>query len=89
VHPRTFHYNCNHARAGFPANQPNKYKTCRVGLTQLIRFLVLKLIHPGLNLRFNMGAIFTVNYFLVEDDIPVDSETLLMTDFVNLKIKST
>jgi hypothetical protein len=58
-------------------------------LTQLIRFLVLKLIHPGLNLRFNMGAIFTVNYFLVEDDIPVDRETLLMTDFVNLKIKST
>jgi hypothetical protein len=26
--------------------------------------------------------------FLVGDDIPVNSETFLMTDFVNLKIKS-
>jgi hypothetical protein len=25
---------------------------------------------------------------LVGDDVPVDSETLLVTDFVNLKIKS-
>jgi hypothetical protein len=25
----------------------------------------------------------------VRDDIPIDSETLLITDFVNLKIKST
>jgi hypothetical protein len=25
----------------------------------------------------------------VRDDVPVDSETLLLTDFVNLKIKST
>jgi hypothetical protein len=25
----------------------------------------------------------------VRDDVPVDSETLLMTDFINLKIKST
>jgi hypothetical protein len=25
----------------------------------------------------------------VEDDIPIDSETLLMTDFMNLKIKLT
>jgi hypothetical protein len=25
----------------------------------------------------------------VEDDIFIDSETLLMTDFINLKIKST
>jgi hypothetical protein len=25
----------------------------------------------------------------VEDDVPVDSEALLVTDFVNLKIKST
>jgi hypothetical protein len=24
----------------------------------------------------------------VEDDVPIDSETLLMTDFVNLKIKT-
>jgi hypothetical protein len=27
--------------------------------------------------------------FLVGDDVPVDSETLLVTDFVNLKIKPT
>jgi hypothetical protein len=26
--------------------------------------------------------------FSVEDDIPIDSKTFLMTDFVNLKIKS-
>jgi hypothetical protein len=36
-----------------------------------------------------MSVIFTVNYFLVGDDVPVDSETLLVTDFVNLKIKPT
>jgi hypothetical protein len=28
------------------------------------------------------------NYFLVAVDVLVDSETLLVTDFVNLKIKS-
>jgi hypothetical protein len=27
--------------------------------------------------------------FLVGDDVPVDNETLLVTDFVNLKIKPT
>jgi hypothetical protein len=29
------------------------------------------------------------NYFLVGGDVPVDSEALLVTDFVNLKIKPT
>jgi hypothetical protein len=29
-----------------------------------------------------------VNYFFSGDDVPVDSEILLVTDFVNLKIKS-
>jgi hypothetical protein len=35
-----------------------------------------------------MCVVFTANYFLVEDDVSVNSETLLVTDFVNLKIKS-
>jgi hypothetical protein len=35
-----------------------------------------------------MIVVFTANYFLVRDDVPVDNETLLVTDFVNLKIKS-
>jgi hypothetical protein len=30
-----------------------------------------------------------VNYFLVEDDVFIDSDAFLMTDFINLKIKST
>jgi hypothetical protein len=34
-----------------------------------------------------MGVIFMPNYFLVENNVPVDSETLLVTNFVNLKIK--
>jgi hypothetical protein len=28
-----------------------------------------------------------INYFSVGGDVSIDSETLLMTDFVNLKIK--
>jgi hypothetical protein len=35
-----------------------------------------------------MSITFMVNYFLVRDDVFVDSETLLMTDFINLKIKT-
>jgi hypothetical protein len=34
-----------------------------------------------------MNVIFMVNYFLVESDVSVNSETLLITDLVNLKIK--
>jgi hypothetical protein len=30
-----------------------------------------------------------INYFLVGGDIFIDSETFLMTDFINFKIKST
>jgi hypothetical protein len=30
-----------------------------------------------------------INYFLVGDDVSVDSDVLLMIDFVNLKIKPT
>jgi hypothetical protein len=36
-----------------------------------------------------MCVIFTANYFSVKDDVSVNSEVLLVTDFVNLKIKPT
>jgi hypothetical protein len=35
-----------------------------------------------------MSVIFMTNYFLVEDIIFINSETLLMIDFIHLKIKS-
>jgi hypothetical protein len=60
----------------------------KVGLAQLVKFLVIKLIHSGLNLRFNIGVIFMTNYFFSERRYLIDIETLLMTDFMNLKIKS-
>jgi hypothetical protein len=34
----------------------------------MVRFLVIQLIHIDLNLRFNIYVVFTINYFLVEDD---------------------
>jgi hypothetical protein len=34
----------------------------RVGLAQLIRFLVVELTHLGLNTRFDIRVIFTANY---------------------------
>ena len=34
----------------------------RVDLAQLVRFLVVKLTHPGLNPRFDMSVAFTANY---------------------------
>jgi hypothetical protein len=61
----------------------------RVDLAQLVKFLVVKLIHLVLNTRFDLGVAFTANYFSVGDDVPIDSEALLMTNFVNLKIKLT
>jgi hypothetical protein len=59
-----------------------------VGLAQLVRFLVVELIHPGSNHRFDMNVAFTANYFFSGRRRPVNSKTLLVTDFVNLKIKS-
>jgi hypothetical protein len=38
-------------------------KVCRVGVAQLIRFLVVKLTHLSSNPEFVMGVIFTANYF--------------------------
>jgi hypothetical protein len=35
-----------------------------------------------------MSVVFTANYFLVGDDVPIDNETFLMIDFVKLKNKS-
>jgi hypothetical protein len=53
----------------------------------MVRFLVVKLIHIVLNLRFVCGCyIFMLNYFLVLGDISVDSSMFLI-GFVNLKIK--
>jgi hypothetical protein len=58
-----------------------------MNLVQLVRFLVVKLIHSNLNSRFDMSVIFTTNYSFNGGDVSVDSETLLMTDFMNFKIK--
>jgi hypothetical protein len=58
-----------------------------VGLAQLVRFLIMKLIHSGLNIIFDMSVTFTANILSVVGDVPIDSETLLVTDFVNLNIK--
>jgi hypothetical protein len=49
--------------------------------------LVVELIYLNLNLKFNIDILFTVNYFLVGDNVPVNSEVFLVTDFVNLNIK--
>jgi hypothetical protein len=57
------------------------------GLSLVIRFLLVKLTHSDLNSIFDMSVIFMTNYSLSRDDVPVDSETLLVIDFVNLKIK--
>jgi hypothetical protein len=60
-----------------------------VGLAQLIRFLLVELNHTGSNLKFDMCVIFMNNYSLVRDDVPVDSGSLLVADFMNIKIKPT
>jgi hypothetical protein len=48
---------------------------------------MVKLIYLGLNLRFDMCVVFMT--LLIRGDILIDSDVLLMTDFVNLKIKPT
>jgi hypothetical protein len=50
---------------------------------------VVKLTYPVLNLKFDMSVVFTTNYSFSRMLRLVDSETVLMTDFVNLNIKST
>jgi hypothetical protein len=39
-----------------------KHTLCRVHLTQLVRFLVMELIHSGSNPRFDICVIFIANY---------------------------
>jgi hypothetical protein len=59
--------------------------TIRVGLVQLVRFLVVELTLSYLNLRFDMSVTFIANYSFSGR---LDSKTLLVTNFVNLNIKS-
>jgi hypothetical protein len=40
--------------------------TSKVDLTQLVRFLIVKLIYLDLNLKFDMSVIFTINYSFSE-----------------------
>jgi hypothetical protein len=61
----------------------------RVSLAQLIRFLMIKLIHSGLNPRFDISVIFTTNYSFSWRNVLVNSDAFLLTYFVTLKIKST
>jgi hypothetical protein len=53
----------------------------------MVRFVVVKLAHLDLNFRFDIDIVFMVNYSFSERRI--DSETFLMTNFVNLNIKPT
>jgi hypothetical protein len=50
---------------------------------------VVKLIYADSNFRFDMNIMFMINYSFNERRCPVDNEMILVTDFVNLKIKST
>jgi hypothetical protein len=47
------------------------------------------LVIEGSNSIFDMDVAFTANYSFSGRRRPIDSELLLMTDFINLKIKST
>jgi hypothetical protein len=60
-----------------------------VWLAQLVRFLMVKLIHSSSDSKFNIDVLFRANYFFSGRDVPVDNETFLVIDFINLKIKPT
>jgi hypothetical protein len=47
---------------------------CRVGLAQLVRFLVVELIHLGSNPRFDMCVAFTSNQRGTLDDRLCESQ---------------
>jgi hypothetical protein len=79
--------NCNCKRCC--GNFLEEKKKTDSGLSQLVIFQVVELIHSCLNPKFDMNVVFMSNYFFSGGDVPVDSETLLVTDFVNLKIKPT
>jgi hypothetical protein len=46
-----------------PGSADKDLSIVRVGLDQLIRFIMLKLTHPGSNSRFDICVVFTTNYF--------------------------
>jgi hypothetical protein len=60
----------------------------RVDLAQLVRFLVVELTHPGSNLMTCVLYLRLI-ILLVGVDVPVNRDTLLVTDFVNLNIKDS
>jgi hypothetical protein len=51
---------------------------------------MIDLSNSDLNLIFDMSVVFMINCFLSDRrrDVPIDNETFLVNDFVNLKIKS-
>jgi hypothetical protein len=54
----------------------------------MVRFLVVEPTHPGSNPRFGMGVSYLQLIILsVVCDVPVDSNALLVTNFMHLKIK--
>jgi hypothetical protein len=50
---------------------------------------VVELTYPVLNPKSDMSVVFTINYSFSGMLRLVDSETILVTDFVNLNIKLT
>jgi hypothetical protein len=61
----------------------------RRGVHWTSRTVTKELIYSCSNFRFYMCVIFMTNYSFSRWWYPVDSNTLLVIDFVNLKIKST
>jgi hypothetical protein len=56
----------------------------------MVMFLVVELNHLSLNPSFGMSVTYLrLIILLVVADVPVDSNVLLVTNFVNLKIKPT
>jgi hypothetical protein len=53
----------------------------------MVRFLMVEPIRLNLNLRFDICVVYL--WLIIFSVVgPVDNETLLMTNFMNLKIKS-
>jgi hypothetical protein len=69
-----------------PWRKREVHETRHEHVSQEVRFLVVKLIHL---FRFNINIIFITNYFFSEDDALINNDALLITDFMDLKIKST
>jgi hypothetical protein len=65
----------------------------KLGLTQIVSFLVVKSNYSGSNPRFDMCITYLRLIILsVVDDVPVDTSSStarrLLIDFMNIKIKS-